>query len=78
MKIIKSNLIHKISYIYFILQLRKAIEDANAGILPMHPESHIVESLSSLTKSETDTESNKNINAINSISSVDCEKADKI
>lgn len=60
----------------FISQLRKAIEDANAGILPMHPESHIADSISSLAKS--DTESNKNINAINSISSVDCEKADKI
>ncbi|XP_011175194.1 chloride channel protein 2 isoform X1 [Solenopsis invicta] len=59
-------------------ELRKAIEDANAGILPMHTESHIAESLSSLARSETDTESNKNINAINSIGSVDCEKADKI
>ncbi|XP_011701867.1 PREDICTED: chloride channel protein 2 isoform X2 [Wasmannia auropunctata] len=59
-------------------ELRKAIEDANAGILPMHPESHIAESLSSLARSETDTESNKNINAINSIGSVNCEKADKI
>ncbi|XP_018395642.1 PREDICTED: chloride channel protein 2 [Cyphomyrmex costatus] len=55
-------------------ELRKAIEDANAGILPMHPESHIAESLSSLARSETDTEINKNINAINSINSVDCEK----
>lgn len=62
----------------FILQLRKAIEDANAGILPMHPESHIAESLSSLARSETDTEINKNINAINSINSVDCEKVDKV
>lgn len=61
-----------------ILQLRKAIEDANAGILPMHAESHIAESVSSLERSETDMESNKNINAINSIGSVDCEKADKI
>jgi len=60
------------------LQLRKAIEDANAGILPMHAESHIAESISSLARSETDTESNKNINAINSIGSVDCEKADKV
>ncbi|XP_012539647.1 chloride channel protein 2 isoform X2 [Monomorium pharaonis] len=59
-------------------ELRKAIEDANAGILPMHPESHIAESLSSLARSETDTGSSKNINAINSIGSVDCEKADKI
>lgn len=62
----------------FILQLRKAIEDANAGILPMHPESHIADSISSLARSETDTGSNKNINAINSIGTVDCEKADKI
>ncbi|XP_018044211.1 PREDICTED: chloride channel protein 2 isoform X3 [Atta colombica] len=59
-------------------ELRKAIEDANAGILPMHPESHIAESLSSLARSETDTESNKNINTINSINSVDCEKVDKV
>ncbi|XP_018370469.1 PREDICTED: chloride channel protein 2 isoform X1 [Trachymyrmex cornetzi] len=59
-------------------ELRKAIEDANAGILPMHPESHIAESLSSLARSETDTEINKNINAINSINSVDCEKVDKV
>ncbi|XP_018350697.1 PREDICTED: chloride channel protein 2 isoform X3 [Trachymyrmex septentrionalis] len=59
-------------------ELRKAIEDANAGILPMHPESHIAESLSSLTRSETDTEINKNINTINSINSVDCEKVDKV
>ncbi|XP_011641059.1 chloride channel protein 2 isoform X2 [Pogonomyrmex barbatus] len=59
-------------------ELRKAIEDANAGILPMHPESHIAESISSLTRSETDTESNKNINAMNSIGPLDCEKADKI
>ncbi|KYN02560.1 Chloride channel protein 2 [Cyphomyrmex costatus] len=57
-----------------MFRLRKAIEDANAGILPMHPESHIAESLSSLARSETDTEINKNINAINSINSVDCEK----
>ncbi|KAL0129071.1 hypothetical protein PUN28_004037 [Cardiocondyla obscurior] len=59
-------------------ELRKAIEDANAGILPMHADSHIAESISSLARSETDTESNKNINAINSIGSVDCEKIDKI
>ncbi|XP_029175926.1 chloride channel protein 2 isoform X3 [Nylanderia fulva] len=59
-------------------ELRKAIEDANAGILPMHPESHIAESISSLAKSETDTESNKNISAMNSIDSVDCEKMDKV
>ncbi|XP_024874797.1 chloride channel protein 2 isoform X1 [Temnothorax curvispinosus] len=61
-------------------ELRKAIEDANAGILPMHLESHIAESISSLARSETDIESNKNINAINSIGSceVDCEKTDKI
>ncbi|GAB1862599.1 Chloride channel protein 2 [Camponotus japonicus] len=59
-------------------ELRKSIEDANAGILPMHPESHIAESISSLAKSETDTESNKNINAMNSIGSVDCEKVDKV
>ncbi|EGI58484.1 Chloride channel protein 2 [Acromyrmex echinatior] len=59
-------------------ELRKAIEDANAGILPMHPESHIAESLSSLARSETDTEINKNINTINSINSVDCEKVDKV
>jgi len=44
----------------------------------MHPESHIAESISSLAKSETDTESNKNINAMNSIGSVDCEKVDKV
>ncbi|XP_070152551.1 chloride channel protein 2 isoform X1 [Polyergus mexicanus] len=59
-------------------ELRKAIEDANAGILPMHSESHIAESISSLTKSETDTESNKNISAMNSINSVDSEKVDKV
>ncbi|XP_072747842.1 chloride channel protein 2 isoform X2 [Anoplolepis gracilipes] len=59
-------------------ELRKSIEDANAGILPMHPESHIAESISSLAKSETDTESNKNISAMNSIGSVDCEKVDKV
>ncbi|XP_011861094.1 PREDICTED: chloride channel protein 2 isoform X4 [Vollenhovia emeryi] len=59
-------------------ELRKAIEDANAGILPMHTESHIAESISSLARSETDTESSKNVNAINSIGSVDCEKANKI
>ncbi|KAL6425483.1 hypothetical protein ACFW04_009572 [Cataglyphis niger] len=59
-------------------ELRKAIEDANAGILPMHSESHIAESISSLAKSETDTESNKNISAMNSINSVDCEKVDKV
>lgn len=62
----------------FVLQLRKAIEDANAGILPMHSESHIAESISSLAKSETDTEINKNISAMNSINSVDCEKVDKV
>ncbi|XP_067214283.1 chloride channel protein 2 isoform X3 [Linepithema humile] len=58
-------------------ELRKAIEDANAGILPMHSESHIGASISSLARSETDTESNKNI-AINSIGSVEIEKMDKV
>ncbi|XP_020278414.1 chloride channel protein 2 isoform X1 [Pseudomyrmex gracilis] len=62
-------------------ELRKAIEDANAGILPMHSESHIAASISSLAKSETDTESNKNVNAINSIgaiSSMENEKTDNV
>ncbi|KAL6425490.1 hypothetical protein ACFW04_009572 [Cataglyphis niger] len=76
-KINKSDKIYKINE-NFVLQLRKAIEDANAGILPMHSESHIAESISSLAKSETDTESNKNISAMNSINSVDCEKVDKV
>ncbi|KAH0945110.1 hypothetical protein HN011_010915 [Eciton burchellii] len=58
-------------------ELRKAIEDANAGILPMHSESHIAVSISSLARSETDTESNKNVSGLNSIVSVN-EKADKI
>ncbi|XP_053982173.1 chloride channel protein 2-like [Hylaeus volcanicus] len=58
-------------------ELRKAIEDANAGILPMHQESHIGFSTSSLAKSETDTES-KNISTMNSIASVDCEKVEKV
>lgn len=60
---------------FFILQLRKAIEDANAGILPMHSESHIGVSDSSLAKSETDTE-NKNV--MISIDSIDGEKVDKV
>ncbi|XP_011347086.1 chloride channel protein 2 isoform X2 [Ooceraea biroi] len=59
-------------------ELRKAIEDANAGILPMHTESHIAASISSLARSETDTESNKNVSGMNSIVSVDNEKTDKI
>ncbi|XP_011149998.1 chloride channel protein 2 isoform X2 [Harpegnathos saltator] len=58
-------------------ELRKAIEDANAGILPMHSESLIGVSDSSLAKSETDIES-KNINTIVTISSVDNEKVDKV
>ncbi|XP_076183034.1 chloride channel protein 2 isoform X5 [Ptiloglossa arizonensis] len=58
-------------------ELRKAIEDANAGILPMHQESHIGLSSSSLTKSETDTES-KNASTMNSIASVECEKVEKV
>ncbi|XP_076639754.1 chloride channel protein 2 isoform X1 [Colletes latitarsis] len=58
-------------------ELRKAIEDANAGILPMHQESHIGVSSSSLAKSETDTES-KNVSTMNSIDSVDCEKVEKV
>ncbi|XP_026667131.1 chloride channel protein 2 isoform X2 [Ceratina calcarata] len=58
-------------------ELRKAIEDANAGILPMHQESHIGVSTSSLAKSETDTES-KNASTMNSIASVDCEKVEKV
>lgn len=61
----------------FDFQLRKAIEDANAGILPMHQESHIGLSSSSLTKSETDTES-KNASTMNSIASVECEKVEKV
>ncbi|XP_050489011.1 chloride channel protein 2 isoform X1 [Bombus huntii] len=58
-------------------ELRKAIEDANAGILPMHSESHIGVSTSSIAKSETDTES-KNVSTMNSIVSVDCEKVEKV
>ncbi|XP_003400562.1 chloride channel protein 2 isoform X1 [Bombus affinis] len=58
-------------------ELRKAIEDANAGILPMHSESHIGVSTSSIAKSETDTES-KNVSTMNSIASVDCEKVEKV
>lgn len=58
-------------------KLRKAIEDANAGILPMHSESHIGVSTSSIAKSETDTES-KNVSTMNSIASVDCEKVEKV
>ncbi|KAG9429369.1 chloride channel protein 2 isoform X2 [Apis mellifera carnica] len=58
-------------------ELRKAIEDANAGILPMHCESHIGVSTSSIAKSETDTES-KNVSTMNSIASVDCEKVEKV
>ncbi|XP_032669295.1 chloride channel protein 2 isoform X1 [Odontomachus brunneus] len=58
-------------------ELRKAIEDANAGILPMHSELHIGVSDSSLAKSETDTES-KNVNTIITINSVDSEKVDKV
>lgn len=61
----------------FVRQLRKAIEDANAGILPMHCESHIGVSTSSIAKSETDTES-KNVSTMNSIASVDCEKVEKV
>lgn len=62
----------------FYLQLRKAIEDANSGILPMHSESHIAASISSLAKSETDTESNKNISVMNSIGSIESEKMNKV
>ena len=51
------------------LQLRKAIEDANAGILPMHADPHLAVSSSSIAKSETDTES-KNASTMNSIASV--------
>ncbi|OAD55366.1 Chloride channel protein 2 [Eufriesea mexicana] len=58
-------------------ELRKAIEDANSGILPMHPEPHIGVSTSSIAKSETDTES-KNVSAMNPIASVDCEKVEKV
>ncbi|XP_076390954.1 chloride channel protein 2 isoform X2 [Megachile rotundata] len=58
-------------------ELRKAIEDANAGILPMHVENHIGVSTSSIAKSETDTES-KNASTMNSIASVDCEKVEKV
>ncbi|CAK9798858.1 Chloride channel protein 2 [Anthophora plagiata] len=58
-------------------ELRKAIEDANAGILPMHSESHMGVSTSSIAKSETDTES-KNVSTMNSIASVDCEKVEKV
>lgn len=59
------------------LQLRKAIEDANAGILPMHADPHIAVSSSSIAKSETDTES-KNASTMNSIASVECEKVEKV
>lgn len=65
------------SFFLFFFQLRKAIEDANAGILPMHCESHIGVSTSSIAKSETDTES-KNVSTMNSIASVDCEKVEKV
>lgn len=61
----------------FLSQLRKAIEDANAGILPMHSDLHIAVSDSSLIKSETDTET-KNISTINSIGSMNSEKMNKI
>ncbi|XP_014603847.1 PREDICTED: chloride channel protein 2 isoform X1 [Polistes canadensis] len=52
-------------------ELRKAIEDANAGILPMHAESHVDASNSSLIKSETEGE-NKNV------SSIENEKIEKV
>ncbi|XP_076680058.1 chloride channel protein 2 isoform X5 [Andrena cerasifolii] len=58
-------------------ELRKAIEDANAGILPMHADPHIAVSSSSIAKSETDTES-KNASTMNSIASVECEKVEKV
>lgn len=58
-------------------ELRKAIEDANAGILPMHSDSHMGVSNSSIAKSETETES-KNASTVNSIGSVDGEKVDKV
>ncbi|KAI4490949.1 hypothetical protein M0802_010623 [Mischocyttarus mexicanus] len=58
-------------------ELRKAIEDANAGILPMHMESHVDASNSSLVKSETDGE-NKNVSAMNSVNSIENEKIEKV
>ncbi|XP_015179564.1 PREDICTED: chloride channel protein 2 isoform X3 [Polistes dominula] len=58
-------------------ELRKAIEDANAGILPMHVESHVDASNSSLVKSETEGE-NKNISTMNSVSSIENEKIEKV
>lgn len=72
-------LLYCLEIIFFSVcsQLRKAIEDANAGILPMHCESHIGVSTSSIAKSETDTES-KNVSTMNSIASVDCEKVEKV
>lgn len=70
-------IVWKLFFLSFFFQLRKAIEDANAGILPMHCESHIGVSTSSIAKSETDTES-KNVSTMNSIASVDCEKVEKV
>lgn len=59
-------------------ELRKAIEDANAGILPMHSELHQTISSSSLTKSEMDSE-NKITGTVDSITlEDDREKIDKV
>ncbi|XP_024946620.1 chloride channel protein 2 isoform X2 [Cephus cinctus] len=57
-------------------ELRKAIEDANAGILPMHHEPHLAGSSSSLVKSEADSEG-KGASTINSVASVESDKIEK-
>ncbi|KAK2577238.1 hypothetical protein KPH14_003384 [Odynerus spinipes] len=59
-------------------ELRKAIEDANAGILPMHQqESHVENSTSSLVKNEADAE-NKIVSTMNSVGSIENDKVEKV
>ncbi|XP_023289163.1 chloride channel protein 2 isoform X2 [Orussus abietinus] len=58
-------------------ELRKAIEDANAGILPTHAEPHVAGSLSSLTKSETESEKKISTDG-NSVVSTNADKIEKM
>lgn len=60
-------------------ELRKAIEDANAGVLPMHlQESHADASdTNSLMKSDTDVE-NRNVSTMNSVGSIENDKVEKV
>ncbi|XP_033224488.1 chloride channel protein 2 isoform X7 [Belonocnema kinseyi] len=60
-------------------ELRKAIEDANSGILPVHNELNLSVSNSSLFKNEANPNSrNSNSITLNSVASEDIDKIDKV